>query len=216
LRVREYQLRSGPWDPLSGGSKAVVALFHDTFKGLAEIGSDFTRKPYFGKISSTESAGRKPIRSTKMDSKFLAPQEPQDRQIFGVRSAIGFGRVFQAAVRAPMKFTVAMAEGAHNAPRLWGDRLVRKPTKVTGIVSGLSAGCQVGTMLMTVLFNYCSISADVSKELLLGTFDGITGLVRLPVKGAVEDGATGFAKGIGKGLIGMPVKFWAGKQRNWL
>jgi hypothetical protein len=34
----------------------------------------------------------------------------------------------------------------------------------------------------------------------------------LPVKGAVEDGVTGLAKEIGKGLIGMPVKFWAGTQ----
>jgi hypothetical protein len=115
-----------------------------------------------------------------------------------------------------MKFTVAMAEGAHNAPRLWGDRLVRKPTKVTGIVSGLSAGCQVGITHTTARFNYCSISTNTSEELLLGTFDGITGLVRLSVNGAVQDGAAGFAKGIGKGFIGMPVKFWAGKQPNRL
>ncbi|KAG9748934.1 hypothetical protein KCU73_g6959, partial [Aureobasidium melanogenum] len=88
-----------------------------------------------------------------------------------------------------MKFTVAMAEGAHNAPRLWGDRSVRKPVKVTGIMSGISAGCQ---------------------ELLLGTYDGLTGLVTLPVRGAKEQGMIGFAKGIGQGIVGMPVKFWAG------
>lgn len=69
--------------------------------------------------------------------------ESSARQVFGVRTAKGFGRIFQATARAPMKFTVAMAEGAHNAPRLWGDRSVRKPVKVTGIMSGISAGCQV-------------------------------------------------------------------------
>jgi len=33
-----------------------------------------------------------------------------------------------------------------------------------------------------------------------------------PVQGAIENGAVGFASGIAKGIVGMPVKFWAGKQ----
>lgn len=42
-----------------------------------------------------------------------------------------------------MKFTVAMAQGAHNTPKLWGDKTVRPSVKVSGIASGISAGCQV-------------------------------------------------------------------------
>jgi hypothetical protein len=49
------------------------------------------------------------------------------------------------------------------------------------------------------------------QEFFFGTYDGITSLAGLPIKGAQEDGVFGFAKGIGRGVAGMPVKFWAGK-----
>ncbi|KAH0346394.1 glycosyltransferase family 1 protein, partial [Aureobasidium melanogenum] len=190
LRTKEYSLRTHPWDPVSGGTKAIINLFYDTFKGFAEIGSDFTRKPYFGQesvvgVGQYSQADMKAV----VDECGAIKPESSERQVFGVRTAKGFGRIFQAAARAPMKFTVAMAEGAHNAPRLWGDRSVRKPVKVTGIMPGISAGCQ---------------------ELLLGTYDGITGLVTLPVRGAKEEGVIGFAKGIGQGIVGLTIKIWAG------
>ena len=35
-----------------------------------------------------------------------------------------------------------------------------------------------------------------------GVFRGITGVFRKPVEGAIKGGAVGFAKGVGKGLIG--------------
>jgi hypothetical protein len=41
-------------------------------------------------------------------------------------------------------------------------------------------------------------------------YDGIAGLFAQPVIGAVEDGAFGFVKGVGKGVAGVPVKFLAG------
>ncbi|KAG9604261.1 glycosyltransferase family 1 protein, partial [Aureobasidium melanogenum] len=190
LRTKEYRLRTHPWDPVSGGSKAIINLFYDTFKGFAEIGSDFTRKPYFGQESVVDiGQSSQADMEAAVDECGAIKPGASERQVFGVRTAKGFGRIFQAAARAPMRFAVAMAEGAHNAPRLWGDRSVRKPVKVTGIMSGISAGCQ---------------------ELLLGTYDGITGLVTLPVRGAQEEGVIGFAKGIGQGIVGMPVKFWAG------
>lgn len=46
-----------------------------------------------------------------------------------------------------MTFTVAMAQGAHNAPRMWGDRTVRPQPKVTGLGTGLMAGCKVSCLL---------------------------------------------------------------------
>jgi hypothetical protein len=39
-----------------------------------------------------------------------------------------------------------------------------------------------------------------------GMFEGITGIVTKPVKGARSGGVGGFFKGLGKGLIGLPVK----------
>ena len=43
-----------------------------------------------------------------------------------------------------------------------------------------------------------------------GIFDGVTGLVMQPVKGAKEEGAKGFFKGFGKGIIGIATKPVAG------
>ncbi|XP_048251088.1 vacuolar protein sorting-associated protein 13A-like isoform X4 [Haliotis rufescens] len=41
------------------------------------------------------------------------------------------------------------------------------------------------------------------KGLVMGVFDGVTGIVRKPLEGAQEEGAKGFFKGIGKGLVGV-------------
>lgn len=187
-------------------------LFYDTFKGFAEIGSDFTRKPYFGQGSDIDIEKRRQMGMApgNNDHHAITPVS-SERQVFGLRTARGFGRIFQAAARAPMKFTVAMAEGAHNAPRLWVDKSVRKPVKVTGIMSGISAGCQVSTMSTMVTPFESVVLIMIMQELLLGTYDGISGIVTLPILGAKEEGIIGFAKGIGQGIVGMPVKFWAGK-----
>ena len=103
----------------------------------------------------------------------------------------GSARVGSAAVRAPGEFTAAMANGAHDLPRLWGDKTVRAPTKITGVGSGVTAGC---------------------KELFWGVTDGITGLFVQPVTGLMREGPVGLAKGTVGGVLGLPVKWFAGKR----
>ncbi|KAJ0410935.1 hypothetical protein ATCC90586_004288 [Pythium insidiosum] len=49
-----------------------------------------------------------------------------------------------------------------------------------------------------------------SKELSLGVYEGVTGLVLAPMRGAKESGAVGFVKGTITGIIGLPVKPVAG------
>lgn len=88
-----------------------------------------------------------------------------------------------------MDFALGLAQGFHNAPRLYGDN-VREVSKVTGFQSGLKAA---------------------GKELSLGLYDGISGLVTQPIKGAKEDGAVGLVKGFGKGVGGVFLKGGAGK-----
>mgnify|MGYP001307696022 CR=1 FL=1 len=53
------------------------------------------------------------------------------------------------------------------------------------------------------------------KRLGKGTFEGITGIVTKPVKGARSGGVSGFFKGLGKGLIGLPVKPIVGVMGTW-
>jgi hypothetical protein len=42
--------------------------------------------------------------------------------------------------------------------------------------------------------------------LLRGVFEGVAGVVQAPIRGAEKNGLEGFAKGIGKGLLGLLVK----------
>ncbi|MCJ1472120.1 hypothetical protein MMC13_000767 [Lambiella insularis] len=106
----------------------------------------------------------------------------------GKHAGRGVLRIGKAAARAPGAFTLAMARGAHNVPLLWGDRTVRTQGKVTGVASGVKEGV---------------------KELTFGVSDGVSGLFMQPIWGVMEDGALGFVKGMGKGVLGLPVKFYA-------
>lgn len=86
---------------------------------------------------------------------------------------------------APIDLSTAVAQGFHNAPRLYGDETVRRPTRITGMHSGLKAA---------------------GKEFVFGIYDGWTGLVLQPYDGAVRDGPLGFIKGTGMGLTGFVLK----------
>ncbi|KAI9682312.1 MAG: hypothetical protein M1817_000366 [Caeruleum heppii] len=101
----------------------------------------------------------------------------------------GVGRIVEAGLKSPMDFTLGLARGFHNAPKLYGDHTVRSPDRVTGFQSGLKAA---------------------GKEFGFGFYDGISGLVTQPLKGAKEQGAAGFLKGLGKGMGGLILKPGAG------
>ncbi|KAG6239630.1 hypothetical protein E4U48_007384 [Claviceps purpurea] len=99
------------------------------------------------------------------------------------------GRAVSTGVKAPMNFALGLAKGFRNMPRLYNDDTVRPSGKVTDLTSGIRLA---------------------GKELGLGFFDGITGLVTQPIRGAGKEGASGFVKGIGKGIGGLIAKPAAG------
>ena len=103
----------------------------------------------------------------------------------GVHTSKGFGRIAKAALQSPMELSVSITEGFHNAPKLWGDDTVRPRQQVKGFKSGAKA---------------------VGKEFAFGWYDGVTGLVTQPWKGARKDGTNGFLKGLGKGIGGFVAK----------
>lgn len=91
-----------------------------------------------------------------------------------------------ALASAPVDLSIALAQGFHNAPRLYGDDTVRRPPRVTGIRSGLRAA---------------------RSEFFYGIYDGWTGVVRLPIRGARNGGGVmGFTRGVGMGLTGFVLK----------
>lgn len=103
----------------------------------------------------------------------------------GHEAVSGVQKTGGAIAHLPMNFLLALTNGFHNAPRLFGDETVRPPPRVTGFHSGLRAG---------------------RDELVYGVKDGFTGTVMQPYRGAQKDGVTGLMRGVGVGLGGLVLK----------
>lgn len=89
------------------------------------------------------------------------------------------------SITVPMDLSLAIAQGFHNAPRLYGDDTVRTAPRINGIRSGLRAA---------------------GSELVLGVYDGVSGIFLQPYHGAKSHGTLGFVQGIGKGFGGFILK----------
>jgi hypothetical protein len=131
-----------------------------------------------GSLAPGQNEGRKPD-----DPK--ASKDPRKYMETAMGSAEGVQRIVGAGFKSPMDFTMNLSKGFRNAPKLYGDDSVRKPEKVTDFKSGIRAA---------------------GREFGFGMYDGITGLVTQPMKGAQKEGAAGFIKGIGKGIGGIALK----------
>ncbi|KAI8962520.1 glycosyltransferase family 1 protein [Daldinia sp. FL1419] len=93
--------------------------------------------------------------------------------------------IVATGMKSPMNFCLGAARGFRNAPTLYNDDTVRPAEKVTSFASGLKVA---------------------GKEFGFGIFDGITGLVTQPLRGAEKDGGIGLLKGFGKGIGGFMLK----------
>jgi hypothetical protein len=60
----------------------------------------------------------------------------------------GISRIVGAGIKSPMDFTLGLARGFHNAPKLYGDDTVRPQEKVTDFQSGLKAAGRVSRVLV--------------------------------------------------------------------
>lgn len=118
----------------------MVDLFYDVFKGMGEIGSEFVRVPNIG-LNKWEVAKAEQQIHYYSARAYVAPSV--DHKIAGQRVAKGIGRIGKAVFRSPMTFAVGMAQGAHNLPKVWGDKTVRPQEKITGFGSGLKAAVKV-------------------------------------------------------------------------
>lgn len=102
------------------------------------------------------------------------------------------GRFVDTGMKMPMNVCLGLARGFRNAPRLYNDDTVRPQEKVTDFASGLRVA---------------------TKEFGFGLFDGISGLVTQPMRGAEKEGAMGLLKGFAKGIGGVALKpaagFWS-------
>ncbi|KAL9104820.1 MAG: hypothetical protein Q9163_000268 [Psora crenata] len=97
----------------------------------------------------------------------------------------GLAQTGEALAKVPMDLSLAIAQGFHNAPRLYGDDTVRTAPRISGIQSGLRAA---------------------GSEFVLGVYDGVTGLFLQPYNGARHRGTVGLIQGVGKGIGGFVLK----------
>ncbi|KAF2689919.1 glycosyltransferase family 1 protein [Lentithecium fluviatile CBS 122367] len=149
----------------------------------SNVGSSSMPGPLQGQLN--------PIQDNASPSRFCSRNEsgpgkdPDMLRPTGVHMSKGAGRFVKAVVQGPVDISVNLTRGMHNIPKLWGDDTVRPQERVSDLKSGVKA---------------------VGREFGFGFYDGISGLVTQPWKGAQEKGVSGFAKGVGKGIGGFLAK----------
>ncbi|KAF2091987.1 glycosyltransferase family 1 protein [Saccharata proteae CBS 121410] len=141
-------------------------------------------EPHDGDQNGRPKASRNATSGTLSTQMSLDPSETLPEELFQ-QAGEGFGQTGIALAKAPMDLALALAQGFHNAPRLYGDSDVRRPVRISGFYSGLRA------------------SRD---EFLYGIYDGWTGLVTQPYRGARDGGVFGCVKGVGIGIGGFVLK----------
>lgn len=118
------------------------------------------------------------------------PGEFAEGLVLGVRSL--FGHTVGGAAGAVSKITGAMGKGI---AALTFDKDYQK--KRRDALNKRPATMQEGI-------------ARSGKGLVMGVFDGVTGVVMKPVQGARAEGVQGFFKGLGKGAVGLVARPTAG------
>ena len=94
--------------------------------------------------SRSSSKDRRPGSRSGSRHREETPFDPSKLTIENVkRSGKGAQRIVAAGMKSPMDFTLGLARGFHNAPKLYGDDTVRPQERVTDLQSGLKAAGKV-------------------------------------------------------------------------
>ena len=97
-----------------------------------------------GKLKRSDSKDRRPGSRNDSRPREVPVFEPSNLTIDNaVGAAKGAQRIVAAGMKSPMDFTLGIARGFHNAPKLYGDDTVRPQEKVTDLQSGLKAAGKV-------------------------------------------------------------------------
>ncbi|KAH7416725.1 glycosyltransferase family 1 protein [Cadophora sp. MPI-SDFR-AT-0126] len=145
------------WDPVTAGSSVLLGVMFNFTAGFSQV---FTG-PAKAFQKKENGGGGKEAALT-----------------FGK----GFGKMIGVLPKATLvDFPLAITEGLHHMPRLYGDEVRNhgqvKDWKSGGVVAGKTFG--------------------------YGFMDGLSGTIVKPYKGAKEGGWAGFGKGLGKGAMGL-------------
>jgi hypothetical protein len=142
-------------------------------------------------LADTSNSGRNLSPGRPLASPLGRPRTPSSPgpNPFNLETALdaseNVSRIVGTGMKMPMNVCMGLARGFRNAPKLYNDDTVRPTEKVTGFGSGLKVA---------------------GKEFGMGFYDGISGLVTQPLKGAEKEGGRGLIKGFGKGIGGLILK----------
>ncbi|KAK4464145.1 sterol 3-beta-glucosyltransferase [Cladorrhinum samala] len=146
-------------------------------------------------LESSQSSSKTQARSAPSDAN-EPPKSPSPSPVtldLAVGAGKGVMRILGTSAKIHTNFCLGLARGFRNAPKLYNDEMVRPANeKVTSFSTGLKLA---------------------GKEFGLGMYDGVSGLITQPWKGAEKEGGVGLVKGFGKGIGGLMLKpaagFWA-------
>ena len=209
--IRTYIIENQRWDPITGAASAAIGTVYrsgmaigDGFKGKGK--QPYAQEGYLSVSgastprSRSRSRTREPAKDDGDDSKSILSAHQDDADNISIltttsgelkqkkqnqdgnRIAKGFGKAGNTILKGGLvDIPFALAEGLRNAPAMYGD----KPRDFGPVTDWKTGGIVAG------------------KGLVFGLYDGISGLVTEPVKGAKKEGALGALKGFGRGLGGM-------------
>ncbi|KAF9691833.1 hypothetical protein EKO04_009908 [Ascochyta lentis] len=188
---------SGVADPDGPGSPSHRSQFMAEAMSASAHGSRSSSRDR-GKLLSPDNCGPKrkssassadaPARSNTGSSSNFADNLKNMQADSAVDTGKGLARIVGAGFKSPMDFSLNVAKGFHNVPKLYGGE-VRKVENVTDFKSGLTTA---------------------AKQFGFGLYDGITGIVTDPYKGAKKEGGVGFVKGVGRGIFSVPFRVMGG------
>jgi hypothetical protein len=163
---------------------------------LAKANADLDSEGPGPNVAPKPKPNARPAPPQRNETTLSTLEEPEDwlAEELAHEAGHGFKKTGTAILKSPMYFSVALAQGFHNAPRLYGDETVRRPPRITGFHSGLRAG---------------------RDEFVHGVHDGVTGIWQHPVRGAKEGGVLGCLRGVGMGVGGLLLKDIAAMVGPW-
>lgn len=163
--VRKASSRSTPTLPTSPGPLTPTDINAET---VHELAKDLPHRDALGKLDTQAGSLHRSASSASQDSEpdsftpRLLPQQTStdisahhvQRTMTGnqlghipLDAAVGAGKslghIVGTGLKSPMDFTLGLARGFHNAPKLYGDESVRQGQKITGFQSGLKAAGKV-------------------------------------------------------------------------
>ena len=209
-RNMEWQDFHGPGEPITGAGGALVASFQEALHGLMHIDENIKtnlerrerklrrrnrrtpaaeingQQPSLQTVNSEVATNEEQYNLSRLTTELSMTEPGSKSALVSKDVAKGVGHSAKAMLAMPLDMWVALTLGFRNAPRLYGDSTVRSPpAAITSLRSGIK------------------LAGD---EFVLGFYDGICGLVRIPVADVKEGGMVALPKGMAKSLGGLVLK----------